>query len=158
MSPNHASKWKKPVNEKVVRDTQEEANQDLENKSEVSLKPTTLKISDENKKVKTPKYHRDGYVTLTKSNISKQPSNDDIDDAQKRQKNIRAFHQKCPSWKEPEKEKRVEIVKADANEHGVPLKPTNLKNFFDKLEAKANDEDPAAIRAVSTTQNFGSFC
>jgi len=147
VSPNHASKWKKPVKEKVARDKQEEANQDLENKSEVSLKPLTLKISDENEKVKTPKYRGDGHVTLTKSNISKHHSNDEIDDAVKRQKNIRAFHQKCPSWKEPEKEKRVEIVKADANEHGVPLKPTNLKNFFDKLEAKANDEDPAAIRA-----------
>ena len=51
--------------------------------------------------------------------------------------------------KQPDKEKRVEIVKVDANEHGVPLKPTNLKSFFDKLEAKSNEEDPAAIRAVS---------
>ena len=149
MSPNHASKWKKPVKEKVVRDKQEEANQDLENKSEVSLKPTTLKISEENKKVKIPKYLEKSRATLTKSNQSKQSSNDEGDDAVKRQENINVFHQKRPSWKQPEKMKRVEIVKADANEHGVPLKPTNLKNFFDKLEAKANDEDPAAIRAVS---------
>ena len=52
--------------------------------------------------------------------------------------------------KQPDKEKRVDIVKVDANEHGVPLKPTNLKSFFDKLEAKSNEEDPAAIRAGSS--------
>ena len=151
MSPNHASKWKKSVNEKIVRDKQEEPIQDLENKPGVSLKPRTLKISEENKKVKIPKYVGGGHTTLTKSNIPKQPSNDEDDDGVKRQNNMHEFHQKRPSWKQPEKEKRVEIVKADANEHGVPLKPTNLKNFFDKLEAKANDEDPAAIKAVSNT-------
>ena len=149
MSQNHTLKWKKPAKEKLVRDRQEEAVQDLEIKPGVSLKPTTLKISEENKKVKIPKYLEKSHTTLTKSNQSKQSSNDEGDDAVKRQENINVFHQKRPSWKQPEKIKRVEIVKADANEHGVPLKPTNLKNFFDKLEAKANDEDPAAIRAVS---------
>ena len=149
MSQNHTLKWKKPAKEKLVRDRQEEAVQDLEIKPGVSLKPTTLKISEENKKVKIPKYLGKSHATLTKSNQSKQSSNDEGDDAVKRQENINVFHQKRPSWKQPEKIKRVEIVKADANEHGVPLKPTNLKNFFDKLEAKANDEDPAAIRAVS---------
>ena len=149
MSQNHTLKWKKPAKEKLVGDRQEEAIQDLEIKPGVSLKPTTLKISEENKKVKIPKYLEKSRATLTKSNQSKQSSNDEGDDAVKRQENINVFHQKRPSWKQPEKIKRVEIVKADANEHGVPLKPTNLKNFFDELEAKANDEDPAAIRAVS---------
>ena len=158
MSPNHTSKWKKPLTEKLARDMQEEAIQDLENKPGVSLKPTTLKISEENKKVKIPNYQEKSHAKLPKSNISKQPINDEGDDDVKKQENINVFHQKRPSWKQPEKVKRVEIVKADANEHGVPLKPTNLKNFFDKLEAKANDEDPAAIRAVSTILKFRSFC
>ena len=62
---------------------------------------------------------------------------------------IEASPKELPKLKKAADENRVEIVTTHANEHGVPLKPTNLKCFFDKLEAKSCEEDPAAIKAVS---------
>ena len=121
---------------------------------ETPLNKNCLKQDDKKEFVEMVKPQFNKHKLYVKSKQSFQVEKSKPFEVMKMEANKPKVPCKPSTLNQPDKEKRVEIVKADANEHGVPLKPTNLKSFFDKLEAKSNEEDPAAIRAVSSIKKF----